>query len=300
MSSAPAPPPKDSLEPNASGSTANAPDMSSFSPYELSQLTQNMLDETTPVRPLITDRIPLSALREEYENGSGSFVQQIDYLRSQGFTDIRRTRGDGDCFYRSIAFAWVERMLTSRNQTIDVAKSLSMLDSSLLILKAAGFQELAFEDFYDVLISLIRQIVVPEPDGSTLTAPILLEAFQDAEVSNCIVVFLRFLTSAVIRTDPETYAPFLFHPETGDEIAPQEFCERFVEACGKEADHVQITALTRVLKLNTEVAYLDGHSDDGSVSFVQFQNVPPDAFDNPPVLLYRPGHYDILEKRDLK
>lgn len=72
-------------------------------------------------------------------------------------------------------------MLKSRNQTIDVAKSLSLLDSTLLILKAAGFQDLVYEDFYDVLISLIRQIVVPEPNGSTLTEAILLEAFQDAE-----------------------------------------------------------------------------------------------------------------------
>ena len=62
-----------------------------------------------------------------------------------------------------------------------MAKALSLLDLSLPILKAAGFQEMVFEDFYDVLISLIRQIVVPEPDGSTLTLPILLEAFQDAE-----------------------------------------------------------------------------------------------------------------------
>lgn len=54
-------------------------------------------------------------------------------------------------------------------------------------------------------------------------------------VSNCIVVFLRLLTSAAIRTEPETFAPFLYHPETGDEILPQEFCERYVEACGKEA-----------------------------------------------------------------
>lgn len=81
----------------------------------------------------------------------------------------------------ALAFAWIERLFKSRKQAIDVAKALSLLDLSLPILKAAGFQEMVFEDFYDVLISLIRQIVVPEPDGSTLTAPILLEAFQDAE-----------------------------------------------------------------------------------------------------------------------
>ncbi|EJD04980.1 cysteine proteinase [Fomitiporia mediterranea MF3/22] len=305
MSGAPQPPPKDtssggvptdgSLQPQA-GDGASL-DMSSLSPLEVSQLTQNILDESASERPLISDSMPLSALRTEYENGSGSFVKQIDYLLSQGFGGIRRTRGDGDCFYRSLAFAWVERLMNSPKQTLDVAKSLSMLDEKLLLLKAAGFQELVYEDFYDVLISLIRQIVVPEPDGSTLTPGILLEAFQDAEVSNCIVVFLRLLTSAVIRTDPISYAPFLLHPETGAEITPQEFCERYVEASGKEADHVQITALTKILKLNVEVAYLDGHDPDGSVSFVEFHNMPPDDFVDPPVLLYRPGHYDILERR---
>ncbi|THH03339.1 hypothetical protein EW145_g6338 [Phellinidium pouzarii] len=258
MSSAPEPPPKDVppetitlvessiptiVEPNASGTSAEASDMSSLSPFELQQLTQNVLDETASSRPLITESIPLAALREEYEN---------------------------------------------------VAKALSVLDSALLILKAAGFQELAFEDFYDVITSLIRHIVVPEPDGETLTPQILLEAFQDLEATVSFVL-LRLLTSAAIRIDPEAYAPFLFHPESGDEIVPQEFCERYVEAY-----HVQITALTKVLKLNVEVAYLDGHSDDGSVSFVEFQNVPLDDNENPLVLLYRPGHYDILEKLNAK
>ncbi|PAV15687.1 cysteine ase [Pyrrhoderma noxium] len=307
MDSAPPPPPKD--VPSSSGSASvptivhtdvegsTSTDLSSLTPLELQQLNQNIMNESASRAPLISESMPIGKLREEYESGASStFVMQIDYLKGQGYSHIRRTRGDGDCFYRSLAFAWIGRMLKSRNQTIDVAKSLSLLDSTLLILKAAGFQDLVYEDFYDVLISLIRQIVVPEPNGSTLTEAILLEAFQDAEVSNCIVVFLRLLTSAAIRTDPDTYAPFLFHPESGLEVLPQEYCERFVEAIQVEADHVQITALTKILKLNIEVAYLDGHNEDGSVNFVQFHNVPPEDFENPPVLLYRPGHYDILEQ----
>ena len=54
-------------------------------------------------------------------------------------------------------------------------------------------------------------------------------------VSNSIVVFLRLLTSATIRMDEDSYAPFLIHPEIGEPIPPREFCENFVEACGKEA-----------------------------------------------------------------
>jgi ubiquitin thioesterase protein OTUB1 len=51
----------------------------------------------------------------------------------------------------------------------------------LPILEAAGFQRMVFEDFYDVMASLIRQIVIPEEGGSVLTPEVLLEAFQSAE-----------------------------------------------------------------------------------------------------------------------
>lgn len=54
-------------------------------------------------------------------------------------------------------------------------------------------------------------------------------------VSNSIVVYLRLLTSAQIRSDPENFAPFLFHPELGEPMDTREFCENFVEAVGKEA-----------------------------------------------------------------
>ena len=50
-------------------------------------------------------------------------------------------------------------------------------------------------------------------------------------------------------------------------------------------DHVQIAALTKALKLNIQVAYLDGHSEE--VNFVDFKSVPPEPNENVPVLLYR-------------
>ncbi len=53
-------------------------------------------------------------------------------------------------------------------------------------------------------------------------------------VSNSIVVFLRLLTSAEIKTNPD-YAAFLLHPETGEQMDPEGFCNNFVEAVGKEA-----------------------------------------------------------------
>lgn len=42
--------------------------------------------------PLVDRIISISVLRAEYEGNPGAFVQQIDYLTSQGYDKIRRTK----------------------------------------------------------------------------------------------------------------------------------------------------------------------------------------------------------------
>lgn len=139
--------------------------------------------------------------------------------------------------------------------------AISTLDSTLPMLDAAGFQKMVYEDFYDVFVGLIRSIGEPDVNGKTLTPEALLEAFQNPEgalfsqgltldcycveancgrwlgavASNYVVVYLRLLTSAQIRYDPESYEPFLFNPETGEQMTTVDFCNSQVEATGKEA-----------------------------------------------------------------
>ncbi|KAI0696410.1 peptidase C65 Otubain-domain-containing protein [Cerioporus squamosus] len=235
-------------------------------------------------RPLISPLAPMLTLREEYVNGSQYFVKQIDYLIAQGWIGIRRTRGDG------------QNILNASDTMLAATGALSVLEASQPQLEQVGFQRLVFEDFYDCLAGLINQVINPGPDGQVLNINTLLEAFNNPEVSNSIVVYLRLLTSAEIKTNPEI-AAFLIHPETGEQMDPESFCNNFVEAVGKEADHVQMNALATALKVNVNVAYLDGHDQQGKVSFVPFQNAPF-TFLEPVNLLYRPGHYDILDRRD--
>jgi ubiquitin thioesterase protein OTUB1 len=71
--------------------------------------------------------------------------------------------------------------LNSPQTDVAVALATSLLESTIPMLEDAGFQKLVFEDFYEVLLSLIQQIVVPEPGGTTLTSETLLEAFQSPE-----------------------------------------------------------------------------------------------------------------------
>jgi len=273
-------------------------DISQLSQAQLYDLNQNLLDDAVPDRPLIGPLTSMSTLRAEYEGGSRSFIDQIDYLILQGYVSIRRARGDGDCFYRSLAFGFIEHLLNSPQPDVEVVVGTSLLESTVPMLEKAGFQSLVFEDFYEVLLSLVQQIIIPEPGGTTLTSKTLLEAFQSPEVSNSVVVYLRLVTSAQIRNDPDEYAPFLFHPEIGEPMGTREFCEHFVEAVGKEADHVQMTALTRALKMSVNIAYLDGRSPTGKVDFVEFRDPDSQPENGSPItLLYRPGHYDILDKR---
>lgn len=140
-----------------------------------------LLNDAAPDRPLIDNIVALSVLRAEYERGTGTFVDQIDYLLPLGFRGVRRTRGDGDCFYRSFAFAYIERLIHAPDVQMAVASALSNLDATLPLLEGAGFQKMVFEDFYDVFASIIQQIVQPEPGGTMLTPAILLQAFQSPE-----------------------------------------------------------------------------------------------------------------------
>lgn len=184
----------------------------------------------------------------------------------------------------------MEKILYASDSTLAVATALSALEPTLLVLDGVGFQRLVFEDFYDCFISLVKSV------GSTLTPMSLLSAFQDPQTSNSCVMYLRLLTSAQIRIDPANYQPFLSHPDDGTQMEPREFCESFVESIGKEADHVQITALSCALQIDVDVAYVDGRTARGDVSFVELRHARNPGTD-PIALLYRPGHYDILIKR---
>lgn len=99
-----------------------------------------------------------------------------------------------------------------------------------------------------------------DPEIKELNEGLLVEAMNDPETSNSIVVYLRLLTSAFLKVNSDEYTPFLFALEgdfsAGGPPTMDQFCANQVEAIGKEADHVQITALSRALKTSLDVAYL--------------------------------------------
>lgn len=97
-----------------------------------------------------------------------------------------------------------------------------------------------------------------------------------------------------MRRQSERFLPFLNDDAalTGNMIS---YVEREVEPMGKECEQVQIIALTEYLGVRCIIEYMDGRTFNEETGLSSIETETGDvAFTV--VLLYRPGHYDILVK----
>lgn len=215
--------------------------------------------------PLVSEALPLEKLGAEYQDGNPIFQHKIALLsKTYGF---HRVRGDGNCFYRAFAYGLFRQL---NEQSLQKLKArLTEAASGMTI------EKLVWEDFL-------------ETTKEVIDAPDILSAMNDAEQSNSVVVFLRFLTSNYLKAHAENYLPYLDESESLDA-----WCERWVDPMGAEADHLQINALVNAIKIDVVIVNLDLTT---STQEVNTHHVQPDSGDSIHTvkLLFRPGHYDVL------
>lgn len=289
-------------------SRGNTPsDTPSDRPSDADIITQeNEIREAEAIRiPFLGDMEELTALAAEYEGGSEVFRTKIHSL-SRDYSGFRRSRGDGNCFFRAFVFAYLDNLIATGDYS-ERSRVLSQIQEIRKKLLDCGYQELVFEDSQQHLLNQLNSIKVGH-DG--LTQEVLLINMRDSEVSNMIVSFLRLATSAELASRAEFFAPFIMGM-TADELTVEAFRRRCVEPMGEEADHVHIVALCDMLQVSVRVLYLDRTMDTtgGNGSTVNEHDFVPEALAEaakkgdstaaarvvPRVhLLYRPGHYDIL------
>lgn len=184
----------------------------------------------------------------------------------------------------AVAFAWFERVMLAKSKPELYMHAVKAMEESKDLLLAAQFEPLAFEDFYAVTLETLETVPTSTPEA-------LLTAFQTDEISNSIVMHFRLVASAYLKTHQDDYAPFLEFGQTMDE-----YCSMHVEAMGRESEEMMLIALTKAMHIGIEVAYLSGNQSADEVNFLPF--LPDTAPYMPPlVLLYRPGHYDILYRK---
>lgn len=215
------------------------------------------------------------------KNPQTGFIERISKLYD-GYSGFRKVKGDGNCFYRSLLFSYLELLVLNNTDPICINEidriSLVIMESKRDLLNF-GFEEFVFEPFVDLFEELL--VHLRDSKFSTQFYSVLEENMDS------YTWFLRLLTSVSIRMNSDEYIAFIFESGIAD---IDQFCKLEVEPMGKECDHLQISALSRYLGLSIDIVYLNGSSNESSVITI---GDPLSKF-NKISLLYRPGHYDIL------
>ena len=194
----------------------------------------------------------------------------------------------------------------------------------------AGFDSIVFEDALEAWCDQLNRIGIGKASDS-VAEPLTLRELEAASsedsggLADMGVMLLRLLASAELRSRAEFFAPFVLGAlgDGGDDdprvCDVPSFCSRRVEPMGCESDHVHIVALTDALGVAVRVEYLDrseeeeaggggsggggsgGGGSGGGGSSPNHHDFVPEGASAPPrvVLLYRPGHYDILYPRSV-
>ncbi|XP_019419079.1 PREDICTED: ubiquitin thioesterase otubain-like [Lupinus angustifolius] len=272
---------------------------SNFGDDEILHQKSSIQDEEANKVPFVGDKEPLSSLAAEYQSGSPILLEKIKVLEEQ-YAAIRRTRGDGNCFFRGFMFSYLEHILESQDQA-EIDRIKENVEKSRKALQTLGYPDLTFEDFFSLFLEEL-DCVIQGKENSISHEELVLRS-RDQSISDYVVMFFRFVTSAAIQKRSEFFEPFILGLSN---TTVEQFCKSSVEPMGEESDHVHITALSDALGVPIRVVYLDRSSCETGAVSVNHHDFMPDDGDlsnavtssekkNPFItLLYRPGHYDML------
>ncbi|URD80047.1 ubiquitin thioesterase otubain-like [Musa troglodytarum] len=237
---------------------------------------------------------PLSFLAAEIQSGDHILQEKIKLLNDK-YAALRRIRDDGDCFYRSFMFSYMEQIVATQDKA-EVDRILANVARCRKTLQVLGDPDFMVDEFFSVFISLLENVL--EESRPSLSHEELLQISRDESFSDNLVLFFRIVTSGEIRRRAAFFEPFIIGLEN---TSVDQFCKESVEMMGEESNHVQIIALSDALGVPISVEYLDQNSSDGGAvtpsDVVPNESNPSGTYlsSTPWVnLLCHLGHYEIL------
>lgn len=233
---------------------------------------------------LVSESQAINSLNSEYLDDA-VYIAKVKDLASK-YQAIRRTRPDGNCFFRAFAYAYLEYLVRNKEE---FSKFYEYAEKSRDRLTEAGFPRFTIEDFYDTFMEVINK-VKPEGDDTSEALVELHKLFNEQGYSDYVVVYLRLITSCHLKERADFYQNFI-----DGNYTIQEFCHQEVEPMYKESDHIHIIAICSALDAGVRVEYMD-RGDGNQVIAHEF----PDGCKPNVFLLYRPGHYDILYPNEVQ
>ncbi|XP_018571718.1 ubiquitin thioesterase otubain-like [Anoplophora glabripennis] len=226
---------------------------------------------------LVGELEPISSLNNEYSTDK-VYLEKVKDLSSK-YKNIRRTRPDGNCFFRAFSYGNIERLLENKDEFNEFYK---LAEDSKDVLVELGFQQFTVEDFYDTYMEVLKRLRSKETVEEAKKELHVL--FNEQGFSDYMVVYLRLLTSGQLQKDQDFFSCFI---EGNRTVA--DFCHQEVEPMYKESDHIHIIAACAALRAGVRVIYMDRGTGRSCTEHDLPEGCTPTVH-----LLYRPGHYDIL------
>lgn len=238
--------------------------------------------------PGVGSKITMAEFCKEFEAGSVFEKKLKDLETNKTFKMIRRTRRDGNCFYRSFLFG-LFKALGGCSKKVN-SKIMEKLNSALKYTEDAGYEKFAVEDMHEETIDQAKKITATDDSTQQAANIKAIESQFLEDDMNYPICFLRCLTSSYLKTNRALYEAFLeLHPTI------DVFCTQEVDPMWKEADQLQIQALTAYFGVKCSIFYLDQSSGEVCNEHKVCESGDIDA-EYTINLLYRPGHYEVLEK----
>jgi len=276
-------------------SAAEVDELRESEAYRKQEEMQKEIESLQASAPMVGEVEACSVLLPLYEgNPLPGFVEGItNYLSLTFPAGLRRVRGDGNCFYRAFLFSYLEQIIRGGAASAgELMRFKEVIVNSKADLVALGYTECTFEIFVDMLVELVDKVA-----AGGVTAQEHFDMFQE-DNSDCdyYVWYMRLMTSCALKRDAARFEPFIPDPSCAT-IA--EFCSRCVEPMKTECEHLQILALSEYIGVQVHIHYLDGKPCPVGESLQVHKFAEPadasQAASAPTIhLLYRPGHYDIL------
>ncbi|KAI6213586.1 hypothetical protein M3Y94_00167400 [Aphelenchoides besseyi] len=240
------------------------------------QQFQDIEEEIRKTQVLVSKKEEIAALVAEYDPQiSAKYFAKAQEL-AQKYSQIQRIRGDGNCWYRAVLVAELDRVFNDKSELdrfIDLCKGWRQRMANF------GFPELTTEDFCDAIDDVLTSI-----KNGTKNLDFLYDDLNNENYANYLVAFMRMITSAYLRENEALYSGFIEGERTVDR-----YCKDEIEAMWKDSDHLAIIGLVNAIEVPVRIEYMDQtQAPNGG-----WQH---DIGDGEPKLhfLYRPGHYDVL------
>lgn len=209
------------------------------------------------------------------------FAQQVEILKEE-FSSWRKSRGDGNCYYRAVAYSYLEHLCRFGVSTQSLREFYMRIYLQIGDFSLSSWGDQFDKYFICVLIRLKELMTVKEMTGTAvehLEYIYLADNFFDAGM----IRLLKLGVYNYLQTHREEFSDFL--------TKPMEEMQAEVLADGLESEGVVFKVMANVL----DAAIMHVMLHDSTMGICKQEFLPNSAGRKPVLtLLLRPGHYDML------